>query len=200
MRRFERFVGVALIGSALLGALMVGWAAFAAIQDPAVWATPQTATLFGVWEVMYSTSAPSASAVLAAAGFALLVAAGVALIERRVAKRARTTEDWEGMPLAPKRVMAETRGVYAGPVTVTVLIPAHNEAACIADTIASLRAQSHQPARIVVVADNCTDDSVSIARAAGVDVIETVGNTKKKAGALNQALPTVLTGWARTTR
>ena len=31
------------------------------------------------------------------------------------------------MPLAPKLVMAETRGVYAGPVTVTVLIPAHNE-------------------------------------------------------------------------
>ena len=103
------------------------------------------------------------------------------------------------MPLAPKLVMADTRGVYAGPVTVTVLIPAHNEAACIADTIASLRSQSHQPARIVVVADNCTDETVAIARGAGVEVFETVGNTKKKAGALNQALPACWLTWATTT-
>ena len=91
------------------------------------------------------------------------------------------------MPLAPKLVMAETRGVYAGPVTITVLIPAHNEAGCIAATIASLRAQSSSPERIIVVADNCTDDTVPIARAAGVEVVETVGNQKKKAGALNQS-------------
>ncbi|WP_137844949.1 glycosyltransferase family 2 protein [Microbacterium sp. 2FI] len=194
MKKFERFVGVALICSALLGALVVGLAAFATIQDPAGWDTPTTVTLFGAWEVMYSTSAPSAGVILAAAGFALLVAAVVGLLERRVARRSRTSDDWEGMPLAPKRVMAETRGIYAGPVTVTVLIPAHNEAGCIAETIASLRAQSHQPARIVVVADNCTDDTVSLARAAGVDVFETVANTKKKAGALNQALPAVLKG------
>ena len=61
------------------------------------------------------------------------------------------------MPLAPKLVMAETRGQYAGPVTITVLIPAHNEEGCIAETLASLRSQSVPPARIVVVADNCTD-------------------------------------------
>jgi biofilm PGA synthesis N-glycosyltransferase PgaC len=88
--------------------------------------------------------------------------------------------------------MAQTRDVYAGPVTVTVLIRAHNEASYIADAIASLRNQSHQPERIIVVADNCTDETVAIARAAGVEVFETVGNTKRKAGALNQALPGVL--------
>ena len=98
------------------------------------------------------------------------------------------------MPLAPKLVMAETRGVYAGPVTITVLVPAHDEAGCIAATIASLRSQSRPPERIIVVADNCTDDTVSIARAAGVQVVETVGNTKKKAGALNQALSAVVGG------
>ena len=96
------------------------------------------------------------------------------------------------MPLAPKLVMAETRGVYAGPVTITVLIPAHDEAGCIAATIASLRSQSHPPERIIVVADNCTDETVPIARAAGVEVVETVGNTKKKAGGLNQVLALVL--------
>ncbi|MFH8248980.1 glycosyltransferase family 2 protein [Microbacterium sp. B2969] len=194
MGRFERFVGVALICLALLGGAVVGLAAFATLQDPVGWDTPSAVYLFGVWEVMYSTSGPSAGVVLASAGFALLVAAVVALIERRVTRHARTSDDWERMPLAPKRVMAETRGIYAGPVTVTVLIPAHNEAGCITDTIASLRAQSHQPARIVVVADNCTDDTVSLARETGVDVFETVANTNKKAGALNQALPTVLAG------
>ncbi|MEU1973494.1 glycosyltransferase family 2 protein [Microbacterium sp. NPDC019599] len=193
MRKYERFVGIAIICLALLGAVLVGLVAFATMQDPAGWQTA-TVSLFGVWEVMYSTAAPPIGVILAAAGFALLVAAVVALIERRIAKRARTSDDWQENPLAPKRVMAETRGIYAGPVTVTVLIPAHNEAGCIAETIASLRAQSLQPARIVVVADNCTDDTVSIARAAGVDVFETVANTKKKAGALNQALPAVLEG------
>ena len=43
-----------------------------------------------------------------------------------------------------------------------------------------------------MVADNCTDATVAIARAAGVDVFESRGNTHKKAGALNQALGEVL--------
>lgn len=54
--------------------------------------------------------------------------------------------------------------------------------------------QSTPPDRIVVVADNCTDRTVDIARAAGVDVIETVGNEGRKAGALNQALERILPG------
>ena len=70
------------------------------------------------------------------------------------------------MPLAPKLVMAETRGVYAGPVTITVLIPAHNEESCISETLASLLSQSLPPARVVVVADNCTDATVRLAREA----------------------------------
>ena len=98
------------------------------------------------------------------------------------------------MPLAPKLVMAETRGHYAGPVTITVLIPAHNEEGCIAGTLASLLAQDPPPARIVVVADNCTDGTVRLARAAGVEVFETVDNAHKKAGGLNQALQDLLPG------
>ena len=53
-------------------------------------------------------------------------------------------------------------------------------------------AQSHRPERIIVVADNCTDATVSVARAAGVEVVESVGNTDKKAGALNQVLEWLL--------
>ena len=53
---------------------------------------------------------------------------------------------------------------------------------------------SHRPSRVVDVADNCTDRTVGLAQQAGVDVFETVGNTKKKAGGLNQALAHVLPG------
>jgi biofilm PGA synthesis N-glycosyltransferase PgaC len=190
--RFERFVGLVVIGLAALGAILMAMAAALIIRDPAPTKPASSTSLFGYWHLLYSTSAPHVGVIVAAAGLGLLVAAVVALIERRVGTRARGSEDPDQMPLAPKLVMADTHGIYAGPVTVTVLIPAHNEAGCIADTIASLREQSRQPERIIVVADNCTDETVAIARAAGVEVFETVGNTKKKAGALNQALPGVL--------
>ncbi|MGH2394501.1 MAG: glycosyltransferase family 2 protein, partial [Candidatus Limnocylindria bacterium] len=108
------------------------------------------------------------------------------------ANRARRSNDGAVTPLAPKIVMAATRGVYAGPVTVTVLIPAHNEEACISATLRSLVAQSHRPERIIEVADNCTDGTADIARAATAEVFETVGNIHKKAGALNQALELLL--------
>ena len=38
-----------------------------------------------------------------------------------------------------------------------------------------------------MIADNCTDATVEIAREHRVEVVETVDNTDKKAGALNQA-------------
>ncbi len=70
----------------------------------------------------------------------------------------------------------------------TVLIPAHNEEAVIGETLASLAAQDRPPDRVIVVADNCSDGTVLVARAAGAEVVETVDNTEKKAGALNQVL------------
>jgi cellulose synthase/poly-beta-1,6-N-acetylglucosamine synthase-like glycosyltransferase len=57
-----------------------------------------------------------------------------------------------------------------------VVVPAHNEAAVIARTVASLR-QLDWPAhlfRILVVADNCSDATASIARSAGAEVLERV--------------------------
>jgi poly-beta-1,6-N-acetyl-D-glucosamine synthase len=78
------------------------------------------------------------------------------------------------------------------PPAVVAIIPAHNEARNIAATLASLRHQTDPPDRILVVADNCTDDTVGIARADGAEVHETAGNTAKKAGALNQGLAAVL--------
>ena len=176
MGRFQRAVGVVIFGSAALGAVLL-WIAVSS-RGGDVARPPRRGFLFGVWDVLYDTQAPSTRVLLSATGLALLFAAGVALLERRIATRARRSEELHRLPLAPRIVMAETRGIYHGPVTITVLVPAHNEAACIGDTIRSLQAQSHSPERVVVVADNCTDATESIARAHGAEVFVTVGNTQ----------------------
>jgi GT2 family glycosyltransferase len=55
-----------------------------------------------------------------------------------------------------------------------VIVPAHNEEAHIARTVASLRKLDwpHDHFRLYVVADNCTDDTALHARASGAHVIE----------------------------
>jgi poly-beta-1,6-N-acetyl-D-glucosamine synthase len=72
---------------------------------------------------------------------------------------------------------------------IIVLIPAHDEEATIGAAIASV---SEQADCVYVIADNCTDGTVEIARSTGADVIETEGNRDKKAGALNQVLARLL--------
>lgn len=192
MQWLQRLVGVAILGTAALGAFAL-WLAVAA-GDPERSERPTEGLLFGIWQIAYDTVMPSTRTLMAAAGVSLLLAAGVATVERRLLNNARRSEDPGRMPLAPKLVMAETRGVYAGPVTITVLIPAHNEEACITETLSALLSQSLPPARVVVVADNCSDDTVRLAREVGVDVFETVDNSHKKAGGLNQALKEILPG------
>jgi poly-beta-1,6-N-acetyl-D-glucosamine synthase len=81
-----------------------------------------------------------------------------------------------------------------GPARVVVLVPAHNEASAIDATIASLRRQTRPPDRIIVVADNCTDDTEDLSLLHGAEVVATVANRARKAGALNQALRRVLPG------
>ncbi|WP_245530283.1 glycosyltransferase family 2 protein [Cellulomonas flavigena] len=187
----QRAVGVVVLLIAAGGAALL-W--YAVTSSDAGGRPPERGTLLGIWDVFYDTQLPSPRVMLAAVAVAVLLAAGVALLEQRIANRSRRSSDVLTDPLAPKIVMARTRGVYAGPVTVTVLIPAHNEQASLPATLASLLAQSHRPERVIVVADNCTDATVDVARAAGVEVVETVGNTRKKAGALNQVLAGLLPG------
>ena len=55
---------------------------------------------------------------------------------------------------------------------VAVLIPAHNEAAGIEATLRGLRSQLRTGDRVLVVADNCSDDTAALARQAGAEVIE----------------------------
>jgi cellulose synthase/poly-beta-1,6-N-acetylglucosamine synthase-like glycosyltransferase len=80
------------------------------------------------------------------------------------------------------------RGGFGQPRTphVVALIPAHNEEASIGATIRALQAQTRCPDEVVVVCDNCTDATADVARQFLVTVVETVGNTHRKSGALNQ--------------
>jgi len=76
-----------------------------------------------------------------------------------------------------------------------VVVPAHNESSGIAATLSSLLAAdpASSSASIVVVADNCSDDTAGIARAAGVRVIERRSDTHRGKGyALDFAFRTLL--------
>ena len=76
--------------------------------------------------------------------------------------------------------------------TVVALIPAHNEEEALPATLAGLMTQSIPPDRVMVVCDNCTDATPDLAELAGAEIFRTQGNRRKKAGALNQALASVL--------
>jgi cellulose synthase/poly-beta-1,6-N-acetylglucosamine synthase-like glycosyltransferase len=52
-----------------------------------------------------------------------------------------------------------------------VLVPAHDEAVGIVATLASIRPQMTSKDRLVVIADNCTDDTQKLAAQAGAEVI-----------------------------
>lgn len=70
-----------------------------------------------------------------------------------------------------------------GPAPETVvLVPAHDEAAGIAATVAALVAQAGPTTRVLVVADNCADDTAARARAAGADVRERHDPTRRGKG------------------
>ena len=73
-------------------------------------------------------------------------------------------------------VLAGLRPLKAAPsghaAPFTVIIPAHNEALGIGDTVLAVRAQLRRQDRLVVVADNCSDETAALARRAGAEVIE----------------------------
>ncbi len=55
---------------------------------------------------------------------------------------------------------------------IAVLVPAHDESVAMLPTLADIRSQLKAGDRILVVADNCTDDTAHVAAAAGAEVIE----------------------------
>ena len=188
----ERLVGLIVLGLTGAAAVLL-WLAVARSDVPT--GAERHGNLFGgAWRVLYDTQAPTLRVLEIAISVALLCAAGLAYLEHRILTSARRSTNVVGTPLAPRVVMAETRGRFDGEVTVTVLVPAHNEEASLPATLTSLAQQQPPPDRVVVVADNCTDRTVELARAHGAEVFETHRNTHKKGGALNQALRDLLPG------
>ncbi|MCJ1708665.1 glycosyltransferase family 2 protein [Microbacterium sp. VKM Ac-2923] len=93
---------------------------------------------------------------------------------------------------APVATPTRRRRAGARTGSLVAALPAHNEEVGIAAAILGLQNQTSPPDHIVVIADNCTDRTVEIARAHGAEVFVTTGNTHKKAGALNQFLAEAL--------
>lgn len=63
---------------------------------------------------------------------------------------------------------------------VAVLVPAHNESIGLLPTLSGVEAQLRAADRLLVVADNCTDDTAAVAAAAGAEV--TVRNDPDRRG------------------
>jgi cellulose synthase/poly-beta-1,6-N-acetylglucosamine synthase-like glycosyltransferase len=55
---------------------------------------------------------------------------------------------------------------------IAVLVPAHNESNGILATLEDIKSQINSDDRLVVIADNCVDDTAAVSAAAGAEVIE----------------------------
>lgn len=66
--------------------------------------------------------------------------------------------------------------------SVALIVPAHNEAMNIAGTVAALRRQLQPDDRLIVVADNCSDNTATLAAAAGAEVITRSDPTRRGKG------------------
>jgi biofilm PGA synthesis N-glycosyltransferase PgaC len=136
--------------------------------------------------VVYSTPTSTlvVAGLLTALAFVLLAVGLDAWAAKRVTDPARRPRDEVARPLRSEA----TTNRPSGRVSVTALIPARNEEHHIVATLTSLRRQTVPPAAVWVIADNCTDATAEVARAAGADVYATVQNLHRKAGGLNQLL------------
>lgn len=81
--------------------------------------------------------------------------------------------------LLPRRRWAD-----APPRRIAIVIPAHNESLLIADTVGDVLRQAYPATSmtVLVIADNCTDDTADKARAASARVLERQGNPGKGQG------------------
>lgn len=63
-----------------------------------------------------------------------------------------------------------------------VLVPAHNESSNIQRTLSSITLELNSPKQIVVIADNCNDNTAELARQMGVTVLERYNEEKRGKG------------------
>lgn len=76
------------------------------------------------------------------------------------------------LAVLPFRGREPRHGNGKGRGTVAVIIPAHDEGAGIVPLLSALSSQLRPSDRLVVVADNCTDDTAAQARSHGAEVVE----------------------------
>lgn len=89
----------------------------------------------------------------------------------------------------------QTQPVQPSHARILLLVPAHNEQSSILTTIASLELEAarDQHCDIIVIADNCTDDTALLALSAGVEVLQRHNQEKRGKGyALDFAFSHVL--------
>jgi cellulose synthase/poly-beta-1,6-N-acetylglucosamine synthase-like glycosyltransferase len=187
---YQSLIGLLVLAIAGLAFLVV----YFTLQSTAQ-AMVQPVVSFPVLEnlsLYYSWQIPPLFAVISAIAIGSTVVVAFVGLEIRDVNLSRRSHDKRHKKLSPWVLMDRTHGAFYGEITVTVLIPAHNEEKLIAATINSLLLQDRKPDRIIVVADNCTDKTITIAKSLGVEVFESVANDQKKAGALNQAMTALL--------
>ncbi|MFB4265599.1 glycosyltransferase [Nonomuraea sp. GTA35] len=92
-------------------------------------------------------------------------------------------------PSSPTLTPTSTQARTSPPLTVTVIIPAHNEEAGLPATLRSVKSQSVPPEKIIVVDDGSTDHTGDVAASYGVTVLRPPRNLGSKAKAQNHALP-----------
>lgn len=191
-QKFQGMVGLMVLSIAVLAFVVIAFTLQTA--DVTLTEPHQNVMLVNWFTVLYSWQAPPIYAIVAALTIGLMVVVAFVGLEIRDVNFSRRSHDKRHKKLAPWVLMRSTKGVFHGDVTVTVLIPAHNEEELVGATIDSLMTQNRKPERVIVIADNCTDRTIEIAQERGVEVYETVKNTEKKAGALNQVLAQLLPG------
>lgn len=98
--------------------------------------------------------------------------------------------------LLPRRQPADPRPGETGPLA--FVVPAHNEAASIQTTVNSLQAacRADGACSVWVIADNCSDNTAALARAAGVNVLERHDPTRRGKGYALESAFAALAGHA----
>jgi cellulose synthase/poly-beta-1,6-N-acetylglucosamine synthase-like glycosyltransferase len=82
---------------------------------------------------------------------------------------------------ALKRRSAEGGTTRSHP-SVAIVVPAHDEARIIAQTLQSIRSELRECDRLVVVADNCSDPTAAVAAAAGAETLERIDSVRRGKG------------------
>ena len=63
-------------------------------------------------------------------------------------------------------------------VSMVIMVPAHNESTHLVPTLQSINRQMGPNDRLLVIADNCTDDTAQVARSYGAETIERFNGDK----------------------